>query len=209
MRGKHQLTVLIAAQAQGYTLRYVSSLNLLYREQDRTGQPLRAIHHNYNTWVRELAAGVNAALGARGAISVVVSSRGGTGKAASASAAPYPDNAAITPPAADAPAQAKVLSGVWQGKWGGDLDHILVVERIEGHTVHYVYSYGTSRGIRQAGFRRGSGTLDDAGVLRIVTSNGTKISYEPSKDGQSLNGAYQQGGRVTLGVFGRRAPPGN
>ena len=62
VRGKHQMSVLFSGETQGYTLRYVSSLNLLYSEHDRTGRPARVIHHHYNVWVRELAAGVNSAL---------------------------------------------------------------------------------------------------------------------------------------------------
>jgi hypothetical protein len=56
------MSVLFSGDAQGYTLRYVSSFNLLYSDRDRTGRPARVIHHNYNAWVRELAAGVNSAL---------------------------------------------------------------------------------------------------------------------------------------------------
>ena len=62
VRGKHDVSVLVSADAQGYTVHYVSSRNLLYSDHDRNGRPARVIHHNYNAWVRELAAGVNSAL---------------------------------------------------------------------------------------------------------------------------------------------------
>ena len=62
VRGKHQMSVLFSGDAQGYTLRYVSSVNLLYSDHDRSGRPARVIHHNYNAWVRELATAVNSAL---------------------------------------------------------------------------------------------------------------------------------------------------
>ncbi len=92
----------------------------------------------------------------------------------------------------------------WQGKWGNTLDHILIVERIEGRTISYVYSYGTSASVYSAGFRRGTGTVDEGGTLRITTNNGTEISYQPAKDGQSLRGDYQQGRLFSSGTFKRR-----
>ena len=205
IRGQHELAVEISYDADVYTIRYLSSINLLYREKDRSGAPLRAIHHNYNAWVRQLAAGINGSLGAPGAkIWVVTSGAAGRGKAPSVHAAPIPEQLKVVPPAADTPAAAKAFAGAWQGKWGSDLDHILIVERIEGRTVHYVYSYGTSRSVPVAGFRRGRGTVDENGVLRIVTQNGTQISYEPSRDGQSLDGQFQQGARISSATLKRR-----
>ena len=62
VRGKHEMSVLLSGDEKGYTVRYVSSRNLLYSDHDRTGRPARVIHHHYNAWVRELAAGVNSAL---------------------------------------------------------------------------------------------------------------------------------------------------
>jgi hypothetical protein len=62
VRGKHEMSVLVSPEAGGYAVHYVSSRNLLYSDHDRNGRPARVIHHNYNAWVRELAAGVNTAL---------------------------------------------------------------------------------------------------------------------------------------------------
>lgn len=194
----------VAYDAGGYSVRYLKSVNLLYREKNLNGTPVRAIHHNYNAWVRELVSAINRELGVAAKTYVVTSSREGTGKAATATAAPIPDRLSITPPPADAPPAALAFAGAWQGRWGGALDHILIVERIEGRTISYVYSYGTSPFVNRSGFRRGTGTVDEGGTLRIVTNNGAEISYQPSGDGQSLHGEFRQGNRFSSGDFKRR-----
>jgi hypothetical protein len=61
VRNKHMLRVELRYDERGFDLRYLESLNLMYREYslDR----LRLIHHNYNAWVRELATAIAGALG--------------------------------------------------------------------------------------------------------------------------------------------------
>ena len=49
--------------ARGYRLRYLESLNLMYRDFERQGEKLRLIHYNYNAWVQELASAIAAGLG--------------------------------------------------------------------------------------------------------------------------------------------------
>ena len=63
VRGKHMLRVALVQDPRGCSLRYLESLNLMYREFERHGEKLRLIHHNYNAWVRELAAAIAAGLG--------------------------------------------------------------------------------------------------------------------------------------------------
>lgn len=63
VRNKHMLRIALEQDARGFSLRYVESLNLLYREFERHGERLRLIHHNYNAWVRELAGAIAGALG--------------------------------------------------------------------------------------------------------------------------------------------------
>jgi hypothetical protein len=63
VRNKHMLRVELRHDERGFGLRYRESLNLMYREVERQGEKLRLIHHNYNSWVRELAAAIAGGLG--------------------------------------------------------------------------------------------------------------------------------------------------
>lgn len=63
VRNKHLLRVALEADGRGFGLRYIESVNLMYREYERYGEKLRLIHHNYNSWVRELAAATAGGLG--------------------------------------------------------------------------------------------------------------------------------------------------
>jgi hypothetical protein len=57
----HTMSVEVSYDATGYGIRYLQSTNLLYEE--RGGGTLRLIHGNYNGWIKELVAGINAGLG--------------------------------------------------------------------------------------------------------------------------------------------------
>jgi hypothetical protein len=63
VRNKHMLRVELAYDARGYRLRYLQSVNLMYREFERAGDKVRLIHHNYNSWAHELAAAIALGLG--------------------------------------------------------------------------------------------------------------------------------------------------
>jgi hypothetical protein len=56
VRDKHMARVELAYDVAGYRIRYLDSRNLRYDAQQNL------IHRNYNVWIRELAAGINAAL---------------------------------------------------------------------------------------------------------------------------------------------------
>ncbi len=62
---KHRMNVELTYDQNGYSIRYLDSLNLLYTEggQGVKGYGLRAIHANYNLWVRELTVAINNGLG--------------------------------------------------------------------------------------------------------------------------------------------------
>ena len=63
VRNKHMLRVALEQDTRGFSLRYIESLNLLYRDFERYGDRLRLVHHNYNAWVRELAVAIAGGLG--------------------------------------------------------------------------------------------------------------------------------------------------
>ncbi len=204
--GKHTMRIELTYDQGGYAIRYLDSANLLYKEQQKsvTGRTLRAIHKNYNVWIRELASGINAALG--------------ISASAVASAAPstaLPADIKIVAPAPDVPAAIAAYSGAWGGTWAGQtpLAHTLVVERIEGRTVSFIYSFdpaqsqsGTARG-----WRRVQGTIGDDGVLHATMEgrgSSVNVSYKLSPDGTKLLGERSRNGRIMKGSFVRRHLPG-
>lgn len=125
---------------------------------------------------------------------------------ASAQAPALPSDLKIVPPTADVPKHAAAFSGTWSGIWGGHLDHILVVEKIEGTTVQIVYSWGVAPAwnIRQPGYSRVTATIGPDGVLQATLRNGAEVTYKLSSDQKSLSGEYTLRGNTTYGVFKRQ-----
>jgi len=60
---EHTMSVELTYDATGYGIRYLQSTNLLYKELAKGGGTLRVIHGNYNGWIKDLVAGINAGLG--------------------------------------------------------------------------------------------------------------------------------------------------
>lgn len=63
VRDRHRMSIEVTYDATGYRIRYLQSTNLDYEEQARTGGTLRVIHSNYNGWIKDLVADINAGLG--------------------------------------------------------------------------------------------------------------------------------------------------
>jgi hypothetical protein len=63
-----------------------------------------------------------------------------------ASTAPLPATLNIVPPASDVPPEIAAFSGVWDGKWKGYFESILVVENIDNNKADVIYSFGLDRG---------------------------------------------------------------
>jgi imidazolonepropionase-like amidohydrolase len=119
---------------------------------------------------------------------------------------PLPDDVTIVVPTPDVPPAMAAFSGRWAGQWGQTLDHVLVVEKIDGQTVTFIYSWGVAPAwnITTPGFRRVHGTIGEDGVLRGTLGNGAEVAYTLSQDQQTLSGTYVLGGRTTRGRFTRQ-----
>src|SRR5215470_9811255 len=78
----------------------------------------------------------------------------------------------LVAPAADVPRDIAAFSGTWAGRWANTLDHVLVVEKIEGRNVTFIYSWGVAPAwnITTPGFVRVIGTVDEGGILRGTLS---------------------------------------
>jgi len=125
---------------------------------------------------------------------------------ATANQPPLPDDVNVIDPAADVPRGVAAFSGKWAGQWGQTLDHVLVVEKIDGRNVTFIYSWGVApaSNITRPGVERVTGTVDDGDILRGTLSNGAEVAYKLSQDQQTLAGEYILRGRTTLGSFKRQ-----
>ena len=117
-----------------------------------------------------------------------------------------PDDVTIAVPAPDVPLAMAAFSGRWAGQLGDTLDHVLVVEKIDGRSVTFIYSWGVAPAwnISTPGFQRVHGTIGEDGVLRGTLGNGADVAYTLSQDQQTLSGEYVLGGRTTRGHFTRQ-----
>lgn len=89
------------------------------------------------------------------------------------------------------------LAGKWTGYWArpdGRLNHVLVVEEINGSTAKVVYAYGaliTSQGGGiDPGWFRTTGNIDANGQLSLNLRAGQQAVYRLQSDG-SLKGSYK------------------
>jgi len=119
---------------------------------------------------------------------------------------PLPDELMIYPPGPDVPAALAAFSGAWVGKWGDDLDHTLVVERINGSKVTALYSWGVSasgRAPQTPGFSRNHGVIDEHGVLRFQLRSGARVTYRLTGESR-LFGEWSMGGRPLNATMEKR-----
>ena len=119
---------------------------------------------------------------------------------------PTPQDVTMVAPAVDVPSGVAAFSGTWAGQWGHTLDHVLVVEKIEGRNVMFIYSWGVAPAwnITRPGFVRVTGSVDEGGRLRGTLSNGAAVAYRLSQDQQVLAGEYVLRGRTICGSFTRQ-----
>jgi hypothetical protein len=149
---------------------------------------------------------VNGRLLDRAALDALLAQAEATAKQPGGAQPPLPEDVKVVAPAAVVPRDLAAFSGTWAGRWGDTIDHILVVEKIEGRTVTFIYSWSMApaRDSRRQGFVRVTGTVDEGGILRGTLSNGAVVAYRLSQDQQTLAGEYVLRGRTTLGSFTRQ-----
>jgi imidazolonepropionase-like amidohydrolase len=149
---------------------------------------------------------VNGRLLDRVALDALLAQAEATANQTSVAQPPLPDDVNMVDPAADVPRGMAAFSGKWTGRWANTLDHVLVVEKIDGRNVTFIYSWGVAPAwnITMPGFVRVTGTVDDGGVLRGTLSNGAEVAYKLSQDQQTLADEYVLRGHTTLGSFKRQ-----
>ena len=104
---------------------------------------------------------------------------------------PLPNDTKIIPPDQSIPRELAAFSGKWIGAWDGNIDHILVVEKIESPTkVTVIYGVGASPswGSYQPTVYRIVGQFSGKELV-LKSSTGNTVTYEMWKG--KLLGAYK------------------
>jgi hypothetical protein len=61
--GRHVLHVMVTYAAAGCQIRYLDSVDMMYKEIRQPGRSVRVIHRNYNVWIRQLADAISNRIG--------------------------------------------------------------------------------------------------------------------------------------------------
>ena len=118
---------------------------------------------------------------------------------------PRPDDAKLTPPGPEVPAEVARYAGVWTGAWlteqGEDaLCSSLIVERVHGNGfAEVIYSYGAYEpwNLLTPGYFRAAARVTD-GVLRFRSGNGDRFAFTHVADG--LTATYNGDGDARFGA---------
>jgi hypothetical protein len=96
-------------------------------------------------------------------------------------------------------APAKFFYGRWEGKWGGNMPHVLVVEQVKSDSeaiAIYAWEEPPIDGAWSGGWVKVAANID-GGILRVPLRNGPKAWYEMQSDG-TLKGSYQRSGNAQI-----------
>ena len=97
---------------------------------------------------------------------------------------PLPDDMAIELPDDDIESDRAAFSGIWGGVFEGNINHVLVVEKVESNNANVIYAMGRHPVFADAHYRRLNGVFVD-GALHIKQPyefGGFKIVYRLNTD---------------------------
>jgi hypothetical protein len=103
-----------------------------------------------------------------------------------ASTAPLPATLNIVPPAPDVPLEIAAFSGVWEGKWWGYHESILVVEKIDRNKADVIYSLGLAQGFNPR-YSYHTAQVSSGSAIEWTEPNGNKFIFKMDK---GLNKIY-------------------
>ena len=116
---------------------------------------------------------------------------------------PLPGNLDFEEPAPTVPAEYAQFSGIWYGRWGGQLCSRLVVSSIdEDGNVDFIYSWGekiSGSYTFKSGYHRGNGKISN-GILTLDTGNQIEFQMKGEK---SIAGTHTRKGRESYVTMGR------
>lgn len=104
-----------------------------------------------------------------------------------ASTTQLPATINIVPPSPEIPPQIAAFSGIWEGKWRGYTDIVLVVERIDTQKAEIIYCVGANYR-HDAYYSYRTVTVTVAGTIEWTVPNGYKYIFEMDKGLDKING---------------------
>lgn len=104
-----------------------------------------------------------------------------------ASTAPLPATLNIVPPAPDVPKEIAAFLGVWEGKWNGAIDTVLVVEKINTEKAEIIISTG-----HWVGYVYATANVLHGPTIEWTDVNGDKIIYKMDKGLEKLSGFLEE-----------------
>ena len=111
-------------------------------------------------------------------------------------AAPLPENLTIQTDTSNVPDSQAAFLGRWHGRWGGTLDGYLVVTEVTPTTAQVIYSWGTNRNVRDAGWVPRTATFEgEKLIVPVNKERDIKAVYEMNDDG-TLTGIYTRPGGI-------------
>ncbi len=104
-----------------------------------------------------------------------------------ASTAPLPETLNIVPPTPDVPPEIAAFSGVWEGKWRGSLDTVLIVEKINTEKAEVIISVG-----HWVGYVYATANILPGPAIEWTDVNGNKFTFKMDKGLEELTGFLEE-----------------
>lgn len=123
-----------------------------------------------------------------------------------ASTAPLPATLNIIPPAPDVPPEIAAFSGIWEGKWYGYYESILVVEKIDNNKAEIIFSVGLARGVVPH-YSYYTAQVSSGPSIEWTRPNGDKFIFKMDQKLNKIYGTYveKKRGSNEWAFFHRRA----
>jgi hypothetical protein len=108
-----------------------------------------------------------------------------------ATTAPLPSTLNIVPPLPDVPAEIAAFSGIWDGKWNGWNDTILVVENIDTEKAEVILSFSQSANLSSSYYYATAKVLPGPAIEWTV-STGYRFVFEMDRGLNKIKGVQEE-----------------
>lgn len=121
------------------------------------------------------------------------------------STAPLPATLNIVPPASNLSSEVAAFSGIWDGKWNGYLETILVVEKIDRNEADVIMSLGLDQGFKPR-YSYYTAHVGSPSSIEWTMPNGDRFIFKMDKGLNKIYGTFieKKTGANEKGYFHRR-----